>query len=296
MTTAALPTARLGRLSAPPFVGIFAFIAVLGIVPLMHSVLDFITDIFPDRFGTPIGLLLGAVAVVMVIRASLSKSEAVGTWTGFISAHLIWSGWIELGFRFNPDFVGMSPLIVNGEAILTPSLMFVEATTGLLMATLPFFVFNRDTRCNAFMWIQRMCRYDAGKPSSASERNFARITFLEVLYVIWFCYAVSLFLIDTRFFGLHHPATYVAVFLLAIWTFYLLMRLIRFTRILQAVRYAIPTAGVMWVTIEITQEWGWFTEFWTEPLEYLPHMGFLVGAFVVALGIAVVMPKRRTTG
>lgn len=296
MTTAALPAARLGRLSAPPFVGIFAFIAVLGIVPLMHSMLGFITDVFPDRFATPVSLAVGAIAVAMVIRASLSGSEAVGTWTGFIAAHLVWSGWIELSFRFNPDYVGMSPLIVNGVAVLTPSLMFVEATTGLLLATLPFFVFNRDTRCNAFMWIQRMCRYDAGKPASASERNFTRITFLEVLYVVWFCYAVSLFLIDTRFLGMHNPITYGVVFLLAIWTFYLLMRLARFTRILAAVRYAIPTAGVMWVTIEIAQEWGWFAEFWTQPLAYAPQMAFVLGAFLVALGLAVVMPRRRTTG
>ena len=284
----------LGRLAAPPFVGILAFIAVLGIVPLMHSVLQLVMDAFPEGYETPVSIGIGVIAVAMMIYGSLSKSEAVGTWLGFIAAHLVWTGWIELSFRFNPQSTGMGPLIINGEHVLSASLLFVEATVGLLMATLPFFVFNRDTRCNAFMWIQRVCRYDAGKPSSANERNFARITFLEVLYVIWFCYAVSLFLVDSRFFGLHHPVTYVATFLLAIWSFYLLMRLARFTRILAAVRYSVPTAGVMWVTIEITQEWGLYEEFWTQPQEYALEMGLVLAAFVIAMLLAVVMPRRRT--
>lgn len=292
-TQTAAPTTMLGRLASPPFVGVLAFIAVLGIVPLMHSALGIVTDLFPDRYSAPVSLAIGAVAVAMLVYGSLSRSEAVGTWLGFIAAHLAWTGWIELSFRFNPDFMGMGPLMVNGEHVLSASLLFVEATAGLLMATLPFFVFNRDTRCNAFMWIQRLCRYNAGKPLPATERNFARITFLEVIYVIWFCYAVSLFLVDSRFFGLHHPVTYVATFLLAIWSFYLLMRLGRFTRILAAVRYAVPTTGILWVTIEITQEWGLFEEFWTQPQDYLLEMGILVGAFLLALVLAVIMPRRR---
>lgn len=81
-----------------------------------------------------------------------------------------------------------------------------------------------------------------------------------------------------------------------IWTFYLLMRLGRFTRVLAAVRYAVPTAGVMWVSVEITQEWGLFTEFWTQPQDYLLEMGILLGAFLVALVLAVIMPRRRATG
>jgi len=290
----ATQTTALGRLAAPPFVGILAFIAVLGIVPLMHSVLQLVMDAFPEGYDTPVSLGIGAIAVAMMIYGSLKPSEAIGTWLGFIAAHLVWTGWIELSFRFNPQFMGMGPLIVDGEHVLSASLLFVEATVGLLMATLPFFVFNRDTRCNAFMWIQRVFRYDAGKPAPATERNFARITFLEVLYVIWFCYAVSLFMVDSRFLGLHHPVTYALTFLLTIWAFYLLMRLVRFTRILAAVRYAVPTAGVLWVSIEITQEWGLYEEFWTQPQEYVLEMGIVLGAFLVALFLAVIMPRRRT--
>ena len=59
-------------------------------------------------------------------------------------------------------------------------------------------------------------------------------------------------------------------------------------------RYSIPTAGVMWITIEITQEWGLYEEFWTKPREYALEMSLLLGAFVVALVLAVVMPRRRT--
>lgn len=49
MTTAtSTPAGRFGRLAAPPFVGVLAFIAVLGIVPLMHSVLQLVLDEFPE--------------------------------------------------------------------------------------------------------------------------------------------------------------------------------------------------------------------------------------------------------
>ncbi|MCC7259295.1 MAG: hypothetical protein IT486_13095 [Gammaproteobacteria bacterium] len=293
MTTQTLSLPALTGVYRPPFVGAFAFAAVLGIVPLMHSMLTLIEHAIPPGYQTLTSLGVGAVAVAMVIFASLRGSEALGTWFGFIAGHLVWSGWIELAFAFNPDYVGMEPLHVDGEPVLTASLMFVQATSGLLFATLPFFVFNRDTRCNAFVWIQRRCGIDVSRSGAAANRNFARITFIEVLYVIWFCYAVSLFLIDPRFVGSHSPITYVAGFGFVAWAFYLLMRLARFTRVLAAVRYSIPTAGIFWISVEFGSEWGLYDEMWSKPTEYAMEMGLVLAAFVVALFLAVIMPKRR---
>lgn len=283
----------LSRLYAPPFVGIFAFLAVLGIVPLMHSVLSLVMDLVAGVSEAAVSLGIGVVAIAMLMYGIVRNTETLGTWLGFIAAHMIWSGWIELAFRFNPDYMNMGPLVIDGKPVLSPSILFVQGTIGLLMATLPVLVFNRDTRCNAFMWIQRACRFNVGRPASASERNFARITFLEVLYVIWFCYAVSLFLVDPRFLGTHHPATYVASFGLIVWTFYLLLRLAKFTRIMAGVRYAIPTAGLFWITVEIAHEWGLYDEFWSKPAEYVLEMSLVLAAFVVATLLAVVMPRRR---
>lgn len=293
MSANTLPVPALAGLYRPPFVGIFDFAAVLGIVPVMHSMLSLINRAVPDGRQELVSLGVGAVAVAMVVYASLRSSEAIGTWFGFIAGHLVWSGWIELAFRFNPDYIGMGPLQVDGEPVLTASLLFVQATAGLLFATLPFFVFNRDTRCNAFVWIQRRCGIDVSRGTAAASRNFARITFIEVLYVIWFCYAVSLFLIDPRFVGPHNPVTYVAGFGFIAWSFYLLLRLARFTRVLAAVRYSIPTAGIFWIAIEFGHEWGLYDEVWSKPAEYALQMGLVLTAFVVALLLAVVMPKRR---
>jgi len=262
----------------------------------MHSVLSLVMDGFPPGHETAISIAIGAIAVAMVIYGSARNSETLGTWLGFVAGHLVWTGWIELSFRFNPELMDMGPLVVNGERILSASLLFVEATVGLLMATLPFFVFNRDTRCNAFRGIQRVTGFDAGKPAPGADRNFARITFMEVLYVIWFCYAVSLFLVDKRFLGAHHPVTYVAGFGLIAWTFYLLLRLARFTRVMAGVRYAIPTAGIFWTAVEIAHEWGLYDEFWSKPQEYVLEMGIVVAAFIVAVILAAVMPARRTSG
>jgi len=291
MASRAQPRLSLGALYRPPFVGIFAFAATLGIVPVMHSMLTLINSAVPAQHKNVVSLAVGLAAVGMVVYASLRNSEALGTWLGLIAGHLVWSSWIELAFAFNPDYIGMEPLHVDGEPVLTASLLFVQATAGLLFATLPFFVFNRDTRCNAFMWIQR--RFGIRKVGSAANRNFARITFIEVLYVIWFCYAVSLFLIDPRFIGAHSPLTYIAGFGFIAWSFYLLMRLTRFTRVLAAVRYSIPTAGIFWIAVEFGQEWGLYDEVWSKPAEYALQMGLVLAAFVVALLLAVVMPHRR---
>lgn len=284
----------LARLYSPPFVGVFAFIAVLGIVPIMHSILSLVTDLFAVEAETYVSLGIGATAIAMLLYGTVHNSETLGTWLGLIAGKLVWTGWIELAFRFNPDYMDMGPLVVDGKPALSPSILFVQGTIGLLMATLPIMVFNRDTRCNAFLWIQRACRFDLGRPASASTRNFARITFLETLYVIWFCYAVSLFMVDPRFLGSHHPVTYVLSFGLILWTFYLLLRLARFTRIMAGVRYAIPTAGIFWISVEIAHEWGLYDEFWSKPTEYALEMGLVVGAFLLAVVLAVVVPRRRT--
>ncbi|MBW7930343.1 MAG: hypothetical protein H3C57_03445 [Gammaproteobacteria bacterium] len=281
----------LATIYRPPFVGIFAFAATLGIVPVMHSMLSLINSAVPAQHKNVVSLGVGVAAVAMVIYASLRNSEALGTWLGLIAGHLVWSSWIELAFAFNPDYIGMDPLHVDGEPVLTASLLFVQGTAGLLFATLPFFVFNRDTRCNAFMWIQR--RFGIKSAGSAANRNFARITFIEVLYVIWFCYAVSLFLIDPRFVGSHSPLTYIAGFGFIAWSFYLLMRLTRFTRILAAVRYSIPTAGIFWIAVEFGQEWGLYDEVWSKPGEYALQMGLVLAAFITALLLAVIMPHRK---
>lgn len=285
---------KLQKSYQAPLPAILALLIVYVWQGLGHTVMYLMEHRwFPEQVFLA-AFLLGLIGAIMV-WIGRNKSENAATLLGFVGGSLIWLSWIEFSFVYVADELGVSPVVWGAKETLAEYRVMLSSI-GVMFATLLFFFFNRDTRCNAFMWIQRMCRYDAGKPASASERNFARITFLEVLYVIWFCYAVSLFLVDSRFFGLHHPVTYVATFLLTIWTFYLLMRLGRFTRVLAAVRYAVPTAGVMWVSVEITQEWGLFTEFWTQPQDYLLEMGILLGAFLVALVLAVIMPRRRATG
>ena len=57
-------------------------------------------------------------------------------------------------------------------------LLFIQGSFGICVATLLFYVFNKDSRCNAFRWIQRFFHLGVGEPDSGQGRNYCRITFL----------------------------------------------------------------------------------------------------------------------
>jgi hypothetical protein len=175
------------------------------------------------------------------------------------------------------------------------NLLFIQGSVGICVVTLLYWVLDKDTRCNAFRWLQRhVLRLDLGRPEGGRPRNFGRITFVETIYVLWFCYGVSLFLGDPRFLGYDHPVTIAAIAGLAIWGTYLLFRLMRFTRIMAAIRYAIPTKAIFWIPFgEFFPRWGFYREFWLEPWEYRWQIAGAVGAFVL-LGLATLLvPQRR---
>ncbi len=66
---------------------------------------------------------------------------------------------------------------------------------------------------------------------------------------------------------------------LTLWGFYLLWRLLKFTRIMAAIRYAIPTKGILWINFgETLPEYGWYEEVWLRPWA---HPG------------AMLLPQRR---
>jgi hypothetical protein len=159
-----------------------------------------------------------------------------------------------------------------------------------MMATLAYFTLNKETKCNFFHWFQRRLHMSTGKPTRGYPRNFAAITALETIYVVWFCYLMLLFIYEIL--GDKHPATYVLFFGNTIWAMYLLNRLVKFWKVTTAIRYAIPTAIITWNSIEILGRWNLFEEIWIHPEKYILEMSMVLGAMIIVTVISMLTPAH----
>ncbi|MBL8643041.1 MAG: hypothetical protein JNK21_03835 [Rhodospirillaceae bacterium] len=288
-------TALLQRYYRKPFIGIFAFVAVFLGTPLAHSVTVLIIDAVGKDNSYMVFLTLGAAAVGLLLYGTRKNDEVIGTTFGYVAGVLLWIGWASYSFKFH-EFSLDLPMIARDEtgSKLPMHLLFIQSSFGICVVTLLFFVFNKDSRCNAFRWIQRVCGLKVGEPDSGIGRNYCRITFLETVYVIWFCYSVSLFLGDGRFLGYNHPVTYAIVGLLAVWGVYLLYRLMKFTRVMAGIRYAIPTKSIFWIPFgEFAPKYGFYEEVWLHPAEYSGTMWAVLAVFVALIVGSGFLPQRR---
>lgn len=284
----------LAQFYRPPLVGLVALVVVMLALPLTHSL-----SIVARRLSTVIDpalvyLPMGLLALGLLVYGIRQRSEVAGTLIGFATGLLAWTGWASYAFRYNEVSLGLPMPVLTGETRWPSNLLYIQGSIGICIVTLLFFVLNRDTRCNAFLWLQRLLRIDLGRPESAQGRNFCRITFIETVYVTWFCYGASLFLADPRFVGYSTPVHYVAVGGLMIWGLYLLWRLLKFTRVMAAIRYAIPTKAILWITFgETLPKYGLYEEFWLHPFDYPRAMLAALGVFAALFIGTIFLPQRR---
>ena len=287
------PTTPARRGLAPPFIGLLAlFVAFLG-TPLTHSLSVTGYRLLGREQSHLVFLPLGVLAFGLLIAAVRSRKESTATVLGYLSALLIWAGWAAYAFKFNEISLRMPMATVAGSA-RPMNLLFIQGSIGICVAILAYFVLDKDTKCNAFLWLQRRLHLDLGRPQAGHERNFGRITFMETLTVLWFCYGASLFMGDPRFLGYDHPVTYGLIGGLLLWGGYLLYRLFHFTRVMAAIRYAIPTKAILWIPLgEFFPRWGFYKEIWLQPWNYIGQIAAALLVFI-ALGVAATLiPQRR---
>jgi len=285
------------RYYRPPFVGLIAFVAIMLGTPLAHTISVLVRDVVGENQFIAF-FAMGTAALGMLWYGTRKNDEVWGTLLGYAAGMLMWIGWASYSFKFNEYSLALGMVDRDGSGGKLPfHLLFIQGSFGICVATLLFFVFNKDTRCNAFRWIQRVFRLDVGEPDSGQGRNYCRITFLETIYVTWFCYAFSLFLGDQRFLGYHHPVTYGIVGFLALWGMYLLYRLMKYTRVMAAVRYAIPTKSIFWIPFgEFAPRYGFYDEVWLKPAEYSSTMWVVLAVFLALIIVSGFLPQRRQAG
>jgi hypothetical protein len=274
-----------------PLPAIIATVIVFAWQAIGHYVMHSMQHIWFTNHVFLAAFVIGVIGVAAV-WIGRNRGENAATLLGFVGGSLIWLSWIEFSFVYVADDLGVSPIQWGAKDTL-PEYRVMLSSVGVLFASLLFFFFNRDTRCNAFMWLHRNLKLDPGDKNSGQSRNIALIVAMETIYVTWFFYLVLLVLYNPAFFGTDHWLTMTACGFFLIWFLYLAQRLWFYQRMAPALRYAIPTAIILWNVVEILEKWGHIDEIWVQPHKYPLEIGIAISALVVTIVLAVVSPARR---
>jgi hypothetical protein len=280
----------------PPFVGLLAFIIVLVVQALGHTVMIAMENIFGEQYVYQSAFAMGTLGAVLLFIGMRHNSEVTATWLGFWAGTFLWTGWVEFAFVWNANALNVPDLmdkVQTGQIATKAEYLVMMSSVGVLCATMACLLLNKETKCNMFVWFQRRLNLRTGKPSRGYERNFAYITCLETIYVVWFCYLVLLFVYDESILGDRHPVTYGIFFLNTVWAIYLFPRLMQMWKVTTAIRYGIPTAIIAWNSVEIAGRWHLFTEFWEQPEKFGLEMSLVAGAVVLAALLAVKTPAHQ---
>ncbi|HJP05010.1 MAG: hypothetical protein QF483_06635 [Gammaproteobacteria bacterium] len=287
----------MSLLYRPPWVGLLAFVIVFVVQALGHTVMIVMEEVWPgENYIYESAFSMGMLGAILLFIGMRSDKEVAATWLGFWAGMCLWTGWVEFSFVWAGDFLNVPDLMnpdMPGEIATKAEYLVMMSSVGILGATLAYFLLNPETKCNFFHWFQRHAKLKTGKPSKGYKRNFAAITALETVYVIWFFYLVLLFLYNEDIAGDRHPAAYVFFFLNTIWAVYLFQRLIKFWRVTTAIRYGIPTAIIAWNTVELAGRWNLFTSFWERPQEFWLEMTLFAAAIIIAAVLAARTPAHK---
>ena len=99
---------------------------------------------------------MGLVGAVLLWIGMRQDSEVSATWLGYFAAWLMWTGWVEFSFVYYAHSLEVAPLLdAAGEIATKPEYLVMMSSLGVMLATLVYFLFNRETRCNFFRWFHR---------------------------------------------------------------------------------------------------------------------------------------------
>jgi hypothetical protein len=270
---------------------------VFVVQALGHTVMIVMEDVWPgEEYVYESAFAMGLFGAALLFVGMRNENEVTATWLGFWAGTFLWTGWVEFAFVWAGNFLAVPDLMdpnMPGEIATKAEYLVMMSSVGVLGATLVYFIFNPETKCNMFLWMQRNLKMKTGKPTKGHKRNFAAITALETIYVIWFFYLVLLFLYNEDIAGEKSTAAYVFFFFNTIWAVYLFQRLIKFWKVTTAIRYGIPTAIIAWNTIELMGRWNLFVSIWEKPQDYALEMTLFTVAVIIAAVLAVKTPSRQ---
>jgi hypothetical protein len=287
----ARPSAGLG-IHRAPLIGLMALVLVFLWRMAAHAITVVNMRSFPGEQLYFVGGAIGLFGCAL-IWIGMKRDELGATLLGYMGGAFIWMGWFETAFHGFSESLAIPTLMSNGVPALTPGLLLMESTAVILLANLIFLGASKETRCRMFLWFHRHFRLRPNKPTPGYRRQFARITAIETVFVSWFMYIAIILAFDPRVLGFRHPVTMGLFYGVIAWGLYLtFFKLVKYRAMAGAVRYAIPTGGILWLAVEMAAAWRWYPEIWVKPYEYpVTNVAILV-AFGVLMAVVARAPER----
>ena len=259
-------------------VGLKAFVLVFLMMPLGHSLMIVMNTWIPDHLAWGATALF-VIGLLILLPTRWTRSTAWQSFLGAFSGVLLWTGAVEYGLLYAATVLGIPE--VNGTA---GEYRLMMHTWSFLLLMVLYLVMHESVRCNLFIWMRKKLHLTRRTAPSGTVVNYGPRTAFEMISILWFFY-VLLLLYDEQLVGVHHPLTYLCLFVSLAGGLWLLYRLLLIRELGHAIRYAIPTVIVLWNVVEICAKWNLYEEPWItlEPT----IMAVICVSFV--MGIAVVV-------
>jgi len=233
----------------------------------------------PSWQDTVASFTLAAVGIILIWRG-LRLSDPAASAFGYAGGALLWMGFFEWTWLNFSLWLGVDPLMIDGLAVLPPSLLLIQASACIFLPLVILTAANQDTRCRMMLWIRRRLHLQTpGHAGVKSNQHPARVSASETVFVIWFVYLLNIALYDPRLLGRSPEIYTVSLLIIGLWGCFLVSRLLRIRQSGMAIRYAIPTAYLLSIPIDGLTQTGWFPAFWIQPLEYPLSVLVVVGVF-----------------
>ncbi len=267
----------------PPYIGLLAFVSVFLLQGLGHTLMIVMELLLGHEYMFHTAFALGLAGLGMLLYGMTRTSEISATWWGYFAAMALWTGWVEFTFIVYALQMEVKPIVdaTSGEILTKPEYLVMEASVGVMLVTFLYFLLNKETKCNFFHWLQKNLRLPVGKPNPRHERNFALITFIESIYLLWFFYTFLLVLYNEAWLGATHPVTYLLFGLNTIWAVFLFSRMIKMWKVPTAIRYAIATGIIAFNSYELVGRWGIGEDIWVQPSKYALELTVILGTLAL---------------
>jgi len=239
-------------------------------------------------------LALAVVGTALIWRG-LKAADPAASILGYAGGALLWMGFFEWTWRYFSVWLGVDPLMVDGQAVLPASFLLIQASVCIFLPLTILSVANKDTRCRMMQWIRRRLRLKSPSTAGNPQRgDSARVSATETVFVIWFVYLLNISLYDPRLLGQSTQLYYFSLAVIACWALVLISRLIRIPDPGLSVRYAIPTAYLLSIIIDGSTMTGLFPAFWIQPFEYPIAAGSMLAVFAACIyGLVKASVSRR---
>lgn len=263
--------------------GLLALLMVFCGLALAHTLFVLQDHALSDSFAldTSVSMGLGILGICLVWHG-LRRPETQATLLGYVGGNLIWVGFFEWTWKYFGEWLKLEPVTDKGMPILMPGLLMIQATGLIVIVLLVFLGTNKDTRCRMFMWFHRNFKLRPGRMTAGYQRQHARTTAIETVFLIWFIYLCAITINDPRLIGYDSITAMVITVGFVVWGFYLVNKLTKIRGTGAAFRYAIPTANILWLPIEGFARWGLYPEVWVKPAQYSATMACIFLVFVAA--------------